>query len=145
MKKLKIYVDFDGTMAYYDKWEGPEVVGEPIPCMIEKIKKALKDDHEVTVYSARLTASPEYGIYDPKIAKNTIDIFCLENFGQKLPVTNIKGPADEFWDDKCKRIILNTGLTMGEFLSTIIEAELKVSSDYKKSLERLLKVIKEIE
>jgi hypothetical protein len=135
------YVDFDGTLAYYDKWLGFTKTGTPIASMVEKVKKWLKEGHQVVIFTARLTSSLEYGEHDLALIKLAINCWCMEHFGQYLPITNVKGPADEFYDDRAFRIVRNTGLTEGEYLATIIAEELKSDSTKEQSLNKILETI----
>jgi hypothetical protein len=51
-----IAVDFDGTLARYDGWFGPDHLGEPIPAMVDRVKKWIAEGREVRVFTARVGA-----------------------------------------------------------------------------------------
>jgi hypothetical protein len=51
-----IGVDLDGTLAYYDHWRGAEHIGEPIPAMLERVKRWLADGKDVRIFTARVDA-----------------------------------------------------------------------------------------
>ena len=140
-----IYVDFDGTLAHLDGWEGQEHTCNPIPLMVKKVESYLKKGDKVVIYTARLVASSEWGEVNPKRVREVIENWCVKHLGIKLPITNIKGPADVFLDDRAVRIVKNTGLTTGEFLSNIIEQELTRETTKEETLKLLLNVIKQIE
>ena len=43
-----IGVDLDATLAYYDGFKGPEHIGEPIPQMVDRVKRVNRMDWPVT-------------------------------------------------------------------------------------------------
>jgi hypothetical protein len=139
------YFDFDGTLAYYDSWKGQEQTGGPVPSMIEKLKEAIAKGDEVVIFTARLTPGGGYGPCDREIVIKTIENWCVANIGCKLPITNIKGTVDVIYDDRARQIVKNLGLTIGEFLRTIIQAELVADSTKEDSLKYLEGIIKDVE
>jgi hypothetical protein len=98
---MSIYVDLDGTLAKYDKWRGKEHIGEPIQTMLNRIHTWLDEGETVVIFTARA---------GDKEAIPYIEDY-LEKIGlPALEITNIKGhEATEFWDDKGKQVIPNTG------------------------------------
>lgn len=106
MKKW-IGVDLDGTLARYNKWEGENHIGEPVPKMVKLIKNILKKGIEVKIFTARATK------------KSSIKIIqdWLENVAglPRLEVTNIKDQGMILlYDDRCRQVIKNTGEIVGE-------------------------------
>lgn len=105
-----ILVDFDGTLATYDRWEGSDVLGEPIPDMVHRVRRWLEDGRDVRIFTARA--------YDPKerkIAIPAIEAWCLKHLGRKLPITTTKDMHTiEIWDDRAVQVIHNTGLYVGD-------------------------------
>lgn len=96
-----IGVDLDGTLAHYDEWVGPDHIGEPIAEMVERVTAWLTQGIEVRIFTSRASV-PEMV---PPIYK-----WCLKHIGLALPVTNVKDfDMLELWDDRCVRIITNTG------------------------------------
>lgn len=49
-----IGVDLDGTLAMYDGFKGPEHIGDPVPKMLERVKKWLAEGREVRIFTARV-------------------------------------------------------------------------------------------
>lgn len=99
-----IGVDLDGTLAEYDQWRGIEHIGLPIPAMAFRVKNWLANDHDVKIFTARACA-PE--------AIPFIEAWCVQHFGRKLPVTNVKDFAMiELWDDRAIQVEANTGKRM---------------------------------
>lgn len=128
---MAIYVDFDGVLAHYDGWHGPEHLGEPIPGMIIKVRKLLASGKEVKVFTARVCVMD--GVSDTSNARATqefadhqrklIQKWCTEHIGALLPVTAMKGfDAEEFWDDRAREVAPNTGEFVTEaYIETALE------------------------
>lgn len=99
-----IGVDLDGTLAYYDTWDGTPAIGKPIPAMVERVKGWLAEGKEVRILTARMDDPPDDSI---RIA---IEDYCELHLGQRLEATCIKGKGMvEFWDDRAVRVEKNTG------------------------------------
>lgn len=103
MSKGHILVDLDRTLAYYDKYRGHDNIGEPIPAMLERVKRWLEEGKEVKIFTARVS-------YDAE--KNTPPIieWCKKHIGQELEVTCIKDKdAYAIYDDRAFTVKANTG------------------------------------
>jgi hypothetical protein len=99
-----IGVDLDGTLAKYNGWQGELHIGEPIQPMIIRIKAWLQAGVKVKIFTARVSNNAE-------TVTEVINTWCLEHIGEILPVTNQKDYAMiELWDDRCVRVIPNTGI-----------------------------------
>jgi len=111
-----IGVDLDGTLAEYHGWNGGEI-GKPIPAMVERVKKWMRQGLEVRIFTARVAASGRTnvdGVVDDKAyaEKVTLQIqgWCIQNIGFVLPVTCQKDfLMIDLWDDRCHRVETNTG------------------------------------
>ena len=139
------YVDFDGTLAFFSGWKGPGHLGQPIPLMVKRVQNFLADGDQVVVFTARMNVNGDYGVQDFDKIRKDIEDWCMRHVGQKLEVSNAKGPADTIYDDKAFRIVRNTGLTTEEFVDTIIQDELRSDRTKEQSLQRLLQVISGIQ
>ena len=96
-----IGVDLDGTLAEWDGWKGPEYIGKPIPKMLDRVKRWIKMDIEVRVFTARASV-PEH---IPPVQK-----WLKENGLDNVRVTNEKDYRMlQLWDDRCIQVIPNTG------------------------------------
>jgi len=96
-----IGVDLDGTLARYDGWVGPEFIGEPIPEMLKRVKHWIANGYTVKIFTARCIVPEQI----PPI-KNWLKKYGIGG----LEITNIKDFAMiELWDDRCIRVIQNTG------------------------------------
>ena len=100
-----IGVDLDGTLANYDEWRGVEHIGSPIPAMLERVKRWLKEGQEVRIFTARVA-----GI-DHLQARHYIRKWCREHVGFELPITATKDyGCIEIWDDRAVQVVPNTGV-----------------------------------
>lgn len=96
-----IGVDFDGTLAHYDGWQGEGHVGEPIGPMVDRVRQWIAEGRDVRIVSARASA--------PASVK-AIKAWCMQHLGTNLPVTDRKDHAmRELWDDRCVQVTPNTG------------------------------------
>ena len=116
-KSLHYAVDLDGTLAVYDHWRGHRHIGEPIPRMVDRVKKLLADGHKVTIFTARVADEMTASSFDllDKAAhyrgiREIIEEWCRMHIGQVLPITCIKKPYfHAFLDDRAEQILLNDG------------------------------------
>lgn len=107
-RKGFIGVDFDGTLAKYDKYEGPTSLGEPIPKMVDRVKRWLKEGKNVAIFTARV--APDHPLVEQVAAEEAIKEWCKTHLGQELFVTCVKySSMYEFWDDKAVGVEKNTG------------------------------------
>lgn len=129
-----IGVDFDGTLATYDKWVDSAHCGEPIAPMVERVKRWVADGREVRIFTARIFpvwyAEPqalngEWGllpgvgttkerIIDCGRAVLAIQNWCMQHLGFVLTITCVKDfGMIELYDDRCVQVIPNTGEIVG--------------------------------
>lgn len=94
-------IDLDGTLAYYNGWKGPDNIGEPIPKMMERVKKWKAAGIRLKIFTARASIPSQI----PPVKK------WLEKHGLgDLEITNKKDfQMIEIWDDNCVQVIKNTG------------------------------------
>ena len=96
-----IGVDLDGTLAHYDEWKGETKIGKPIPAMVKRIKRWIKQGKRVKVFTARA---------DSKKSIEAIKKWLRDCSLPALEVTNIKDPLMiELWDDRAVTVKRNTG------------------------------------
>lgn len=111
-----IGVDLDGTLAHYDRWEGLDVVGEPIPPMVARVRRWIAEGREVRIFTARADTEEAY----LPIAIRTIEDWCERHIGQRLPVTCKKDLAMiELWDDRAIGVLKNEGEPVSGSVSAI--------------------------
>jgi len=100
MSKGWIGVDLDGTLAYDDN-AGPNHIGEPIPQMMERVKRWISQGIEVKIFTARCSVPEQLAPVQAWLDKHGIGF---------LKITNIKDYGMlELWDDRAVQIIKNTG------------------------------------
>ena len=109
-----IAVDLDGTLAQYDGWVHEEHIGEPIPLMVERVRKWLAEGQDVRIFTARVggeaAENKDGSRRDLQAVRAAIQSWCLRHIGQPLPITNQKDfEMVELWDDRCVQVIPNTG------------------------------------
>lgn len=139
------YVDFDGCLAYFDSWKGSLHLGEPVPEMVKKVKEWVSQGDLVIVYTARMTPEEGFGLtQDVETTRKAIEQWCLDKIGLKLHVTNIKSYADIYYDDRCCRVIQNTGLTLEQEIVRIIGQQLDSNSSKEESLSKIMTFLKEV-
>lgn len=115
MTKGWIAVDLDGTLAEYDHWRGIEHIGNPIPKMVDRVKRWLAEGHDVRIFTARVDGGlGDDAARDVAAVKGHIEQWCLKHIGQVLPVTNVKDfGMVELWDDRAVQVVANTGEMLG--------------------------------
>ena len=103
-----IGVDFDGTLATYNKGMAP-LLGDPIPQMVERIKKWRAKDIEVRIVTAR-ASHPEFKL----AALLAMQEWCLTHLGEVLEIGCTKTyEMIELWDDRAVQVETNTGKVIG--------------------------------
>lgn len=132
-----IGVDLDGTLVHYTTWNKQgTAIGEPVPAMVQRIKRWLANGQEVKIFTARACDANWHRTEDFA----AIDDFCMRYFDRKLEITNIKDFAMcELWDDRAITVEKNTGyrsarsadmaLWEGDPLDAIEEIELVGEGD----------------
>lgn len=99
--------DLDGTVAHYDGWIGPDVIGQPIPKTIRLIQAYLEKGVKVKIFTARLAIRSEA---DRKAIRDAISEWANTHVGQPLESTCIKSPRMiRYYDDRARQVIENDG------------------------------------
>jgi hypothetical protein len=109
-----IGVDLDGTLARYDGWKGEDHIGEPIPAMVERVKRFLAEGREVRIFTARASFT---GRTQERLARNVrlIEDWCIAHLGAKLRVTSDKDYGMiALYDDRAVQVEFNSGRLIGE-------------------------------
>lgn len=102
-KKLTYYVDLDGTLAYFERWNNIGDIGEPINEIKEKILKWINEGITIKIFTARA--------YKKELIKPIRKWLLLNGLPPTLEITNIKGvDCDLIFDDKAREVIYNTGI-----------------------------------
>ena len=106
-----IGVDLDHTLATYSGWDSCTAIGDPIPAMVERIKRHLDDGYTVKVLTARMaTRDPAERL----AIQNAIWDWTLEHLGVPLDATSEKDfHMWFFYDDKAVQVEPDTGVILG--------------------------------
>lgn len=117
-------VDFDGTLAKHQEGADVEHVGEPVPAMVERVKRWLSLGQEVRIVTARVGMTRPQPERERQISM--IHAWCREHIGVELPVVCSKDYGMiELWDDRAIQVERNTGRTIEEATAQAIAAELE--------------------
>lgn len=101
MSKGWIGVDLDGTLAYYDGWNGVESIGDPIPSMLARVVAWREAGKDVRVFTARVSEVEAIPHIEAWLERNGLG---------GMQITNVKDfGLYELWDDRAVRVIPNTG------------------------------------
>ena len=108
-----ILVDLDGTLAHYDDWKGEDKIGEPVPAMVNRVKKWLDEGIEVRIFTAR--ASGRMTPQEHVQVLHAIHNWCHDHLGVALEVTNEKDyGCIAIYDDRAWHVVPNEGRIIGE-------------------------------
>lgn len=109
-----IGVDLDGTLAHYTGWQGPSVIGAPIPAMVERVKGWLEAGKKVKIFTARAWLPNDASV---EMCETHLEViaqirqWCKEHIGQELEITCCKDYGMyELWDDRAIQVVLNEGI-----------------------------------
>jgi hypothetical protein len=140
-----IGVDLDGTLAQYTESAPWNVLGQPVPAMLARVKAWLAEDKDVRVLTARVfpyipgISSTEVfsknrrcfhtgEMFSPAEMVLVIQKYTFLHLGKILPVTCAKDShMIEQWDDRTVQVVPNTGQTLAEHLA---EQNRKVSANH---------------
>lgn len=120
--------DFDGTLAFYERWDGS--IGLPVPRMLAKAKRLVEKGVEVRIVTARAHAwetapatvfiFPEGTVMNPaKLELYERDVKPVEDWtekhlGKRLQVTCMKDYRMVLlYDDRAVSVQENIGLVRG--------------------------------
>jgi hypothetical protein len=111
MSKGWIGIDLDGTLAFYDRWRGPQI-GDPIPKMVDFVKGLLAQGDDVKIMTARVCSKHPFAVRLQ--ARLAIEVWCEEHLGRILPVTSEKDQQMVcLYDDRCVQVVPNSGIFVG--------------------------------
>lgn len=99
-------MDLDGTLAIYTP--GQVGIGEPVPLMVERVKRWVAQGCEVRIVTARVGMTESY--YEREYWRGRINEWCWKHLGMTLQVTASKDyNMLRLWDDRCVQVVTNTG------------------------------------
>lgn len=113
MSKGWIGVDLDGTLAEYHGWQGIDHIGEPIPKMMERVRRWIREGREVRIFTARVGPRAPFDQASADEAEYHIREWLKSHDLGQLAITCVKDfGMDELWDDRVVRVELNTGTAL---------------------------------
>jgi hypothetical protein len=118
-----IAYDFDKTLSVYEEGDidkyGPEFVGPPIQRMIDEVRQAIADGHDVYIFTARVNPGDSYEqALNATKSYLVLADFCLKQFGTLLPITHEKSRSwKRIVDDRADQVIPNTGVRVTELMA----------------------------
>lgn len=113
-----IGVDLDGVLAVAGPWRGLDVIGDPVPQMVDRVKQWLVEGRNVRIFTAR--ANPRDAGDQLPLAISTIEVWCMKHLGVVLPITHEKDRyLAELWDDRAIQIFMNAGTPVSGSISRI--------------------------
>ena len=80
----RIGVDVDGTLATFDASD-PDVVGPPIPAMVQRVKRWLQEAREFRIVTAHASRQSFDKLFH-RAEKTKIEQWCVTHLGQVLPI-----------------------------------------------------------
>ncbi len=99
-------VDLDGCLAFHDrdaKFDETHI-GEPIPTMVERVKRWLAEGIDVRIFTARVDG------HSSDAVEGMIEDWTEKHIGTRLKVTNRKDYGMiKLFDDRCIQVEENTG------------------------------------
>jgi hypothetical protein len=117
-------VDLDGTLAIEGDNPGawsPYYIGDPIPAMVDCVKKWLKAGDQVSIFTARVDQD------DPELRMQitlAIQGWCQTHIGQLLEITCVKSMKfSDYWDDRNVAVDRNTGKILSDPQSAFSDAD----------------------
>lgn len=103
-----IGVDLDGTLAQYNGWRGPDIIGDPIPAMLDRVKAWIAQGTTVKIFTARACVPEQVQPIRDWLEKHGIG---------GLEITNVKDfGMIELWDDRCIQVYPNSGRPIAEMM-----------------------------
>lgn len=107
-RQSQVGVDFDRTLAVYTRYIDCDVLGDPIPLMVDTVKRHLDRGDQVVIFTARV--HPDHTTDEVMRAEAAIKAWCRLHIGVELPVTCMKSPKMHLiYDDRAVGIFPNTG------------------------------------
>lgn len=138
-----IGIDLDATLAEWGEGTSNPCdvmqIGDPIPTMVTFVKRLIADGVDVRIFTARIGPATDeecqkqgqdcienFLVYQ----RGLIDQFCLDQFGQVLPITCTKDfHMYKLYDDRCVQVIPNTGQSLEERIAELTELVDSLSND----------------
>jgi hypothetical protein len=92
-----IAIDFDGVLAEYHGWKGPEHLGAPLPGAIQFVNMLLGEGYQVVIFTTRADTLEGRARLLNWLEAAGVPAPHPKNF---LGITNVKPPAVLYLDDR---------------------------------------------
>lgn len=113
-----IYVDFDGVLACHSTWKGHEHTGEPVPKMVDLVKRLHAAGKTVKIFTARVSQAESFSEFTD--LAQPIEDWCKKHLGFVPEITATKGmDMVALLDDRAISVKKNMGTVAGFDLSAI--------------------------
>jgi uncharacterized protein with NRDE domain len=111
-KKSWVGFDLDGTLATTTNRKfDPKDIGEPVPQMIELVKKYLDEGKDVKIFTARVsTNGTGLSVYNTIVGRRHIKSWARKHIGKNLEIVCMKDSRMSVcYDDLSVQVKQNTG------------------------------------
>lgn len=106
-----IGVDFDGTLATYDGFQGHNKLGAPVPAMVERVMRWHNAGILIKIFTARVSGS----LLDAQEATKGIKNWLAQHNLPDFEITCTKDYyMSELYDDRAVQVEFNTGILVGK-------------------------------
>jgi hypothetical protein len=115
MEEKWIGIDLDGTLSYYEEIPGRGLgeIGEPIPLMLQRVKKFIAEGRRVKIFTVRANYPEQIPL---------IKQWLIEHDLGDLEVTSVKDHyMTTLYDDRAQQVIKNIGMTLNEFFDSVLK------------------------
>ncbi len=111
-KRSWIGFDLDGTLAYGEEGRyHPAKIGQPVPKMVELVKKYIAEGRDVKIFTARVSGGGSIiRLIEVFRTRYHIRKWCKEHIGQSLPIVCVKDYRMHLlYDDRARQVTTDTG------------------------------------
>lgn len=128
-------VDFDGTLAVQMEPYNPKEAGPPIPATIKLVKQWIKKKEKIVIFTSRVNEVTHTQL-EIRYARKLITAWCKKFLGKSFPITAVKHPDFEYWDNKAHRVETNTGRILSQRITQSVMSSTLSSAEKAKALKR---------
>ena len=91
-----IGVDLDGTLAHFDRFQGWDHIGDPVPEMLDRVRGWLTEGLDVRIFTARVAPVGSDDGSHVEVSRAAISKWSLMHLDALLPITCCKdGPQSK--------------------------------------------------
>ena len=139
--------DFDATLAFYDVWNNGEL-GQPIPKMLERVRRHIENGDEVRIFTARVATFPGMSDESAKMIeeeRTKIQDWAQKYLGVRLQVTCQKDYACILiYDDRARQVEPNTGKLIEDLYKTLEQENILLRSTIELLSQKENSLVKEL-